>query len=118
MLIGAMFSCHRAHSPSSRSKRVTRSSFMTTNQPPVLMSGRQQSCPRDTNAVEVRQVYQRILAGASVRSRDVELDGTALVGHSGGGLWALWYALAHPDRVQTARGATGIRSAASRSPKP
>ena len=29
----------------------------------------------------------------------LELDSTALVGHSGGGLWALWYALAHPDRV-------------------
>jgi 2-hydroxy-6-oxonona-2,4-dienedioate hydrolase len=47
---------------------------MTTNPPPVLMSGRQQSRTRDANAVEVRQVYQRILAGASVRSRDVELD--------------------------------------------
>jgi pimeloyl-ACP methyl ester carboxylesterase len=30
----------------------------------------------------------------------VELDTTTLVGHSGGGLWALWYALAHPDRVR------------------
>jgi pimeloyl-ACP methyl ester carboxylesterase len=29
----------------------------------------------------------------------LELDSTALVGHSAGGLWALWYALAHPDRV-------------------
>jgi len=29
----------------------------------------------------------------------LKLDSTALVGHSGGGLWALWYALAHPDRV-------------------
>lgn len=27
------------------------------------------------------------------------LDTTALLGHSMGGLWALWYALAHPDRV-------------------
>jgi pimeloyl-ACP methyl ester carboxylesterase len=30
----------------------------------------------------------------------LELDATALVGHSGGGVWALWYALAHPDRVR------------------
>jgi pimeloyl-ACP methyl ester carboxylesterase len=28
------------------------------------------------------------------------LDATTLVGHSGGGVWALWYALAHPDRVK------------------
>jgi pimeloyl-ACP methyl ester carboxylesterase len=28
------------------------------------------------------------------------LDTTTLVGHSGGGVWALWYALAHPDRVE------------------
>ena len=30
----------------------------------------------------------------------LELDTTALLGHSGGGVWALWYALAHPDRVK------------------
>jgi pimeloyl-ACP methyl ester carboxylesterase len=30
----------------------------------------------------------------------LELDATTLVGHSGGGVWALWYALAHPDRVE------------------
>lgn len=29
----------------------------------------------------------------------LELDATALVGHSGGAMLALWYALAHPDRV-------------------
>jgi pimeloyl-ACP methyl ester carboxylesterase len=29
----------------------------------------------------------------------LELDAAALFGHSGGGVWALWYALAHPDRV-------------------
>jgi pimeloyl-ACP methyl ester carboxylesterase len=29
----------------------------------------------------------------------LELDATTLLGHSGGGAWALWYALAHPDRV-------------------
>ena len=30
----------------------------------------------------------------------LELDTTRLLGHSGGGAWALWYALAHPDRVE------------------
>ncbi len=30
----------------------------------------------------------------------LELDATTLVGHSGGGVWALWYALAHPGRVR------------------
>jgi pimeloyl-ACP methyl ester carboxylesterase len=30
----------------------------------------------------------------------LELDAVALLGHSGGGVWALWYALAHPDRVK------------------
>jgi pimeloyl-ACP methyl ester carboxylesterase len=29
----------------------------------------------------------------------LHLDTTALVGHSGGGVWALWYALARPERV-------------------
>jgi len=28
------------------------------------------------------------------------LDAAGLLGHSGGGLWALWYALARPDRVR------------------
>lgn len=28
------------------------------------------------------------------------LDDAALLGHSGGGLWALWYALARPERVR------------------
>jgi pimeloyl-ACP methyl ester carboxylesterase len=31
---------------------------------------------------------------------NLELDATTLLGHSGGGVWALWYALAHPDRVK------------------
>ena len=30
----------------------------------------------------------------------LELDTTTLLGHSGGAMWALWYALAHPDRVK------------------
>jgi pimeloyl-ACP methyl ester carboxylesterase len=30
----------------------------------------------------------------------LELDSSTLLGHSGGGLWALWYALANPDRVR------------------
>jgi pimeloyl-ACP methyl ester carboxylesterase len=144
------------------------------------MSRQQQARTRQTHSVEVRQVYERVLAGASVRGSYVEvgagnrihllekgagppvvllhgtgnsagfllpllnelhgvrvlapdlpgvglsdpidlpgdryretavawldrlldtleLDATALLGHSGGGLWALWYALAHPDRVK------------------
>jgi pimeloyl-ACP methyl ester carboxylesterase len=144
------------------------------------MSRQQQARTQQTHSVEVRQVYERVLAGASVGSRYVEvgagnrvhlleigtgppvvllpggagsagfflpllnelrgvralaldrpgqglsdpidlprdrysqtavawldglldtleLDTTALLGHSGGGLWALWYALAHPDRVK------------------
>ena len=144
------------------------------------MSGRQQTRTEQAHPAEVRQVYERVLAGTSVRSRSVEtpaagrvhlletgtgnpavvlhgtgnsagfllplldqlhgvqatapdlpgvglsdpvdlpraryreaavawLDGlldtlelpsAALVGHSGGGVWALWYALVHPDRVR------------------
>jgi pimeloyl-ACP methyl ester carboxylesterase len=144
------------------------------------MSGRQQTRTEQAHPAEVRQVYERVLAGTSVRSRSVEtpaagrvhlletgtgnpavvlhgtgnsagfllplldqlhgvqatapdlpgvglsdpvdlpraryreaavawldglldtleLPGAALVGHSGGGVWALWYALAHPDRVR------------------
>lgn len=30
----------------------------------------------------------------------LELETTALLGHSAGGVWALWYALAHPGRVR------------------
>ena len=30
----------------------------------------------------------------------LDVDAPALLGHSGGGIWALWYALARPDRVQ------------------
>jgi len=30
----------------------------------------------------------------------LELDSSALLGHSAGGVWSLWYALAHPDRVR------------------
>jgi pimeloyl-ACP methyl ester carboxylesterase len=30
----------------------------------------------------------------------LELDSAALLGHSAGGVWSLWYALAHPDRVR------------------
>jgi pimeloyl-ACP methyl ester carboxylesterase len=30
----------------------------------------------------------------------LELKTAALVGHSGGGMWTLWYALAHADRVE------------------
>ena len=141
---------------------------------------RQLTRTEQTHPVEVRQVYERVLAGSSVRGRPVEvgaggrvhllekgegppvvllhgtgnaagfllpllhelhgvraiapdlpgvglsdpielpadryretavawldrlldtlgLDATTLVGHSGGGVWALWYALAHPDRVR------------------
>lgn len=144
------------------------------------MSSRQQTPTGQAHPVEVRQVYERLLAGAPVRSRHVEvgdggrvhlletgtgspvvllhgtanpagfllpllrnldevhaiapdrpgvglsdpidlpadryretavawldrlldtleLDATTLLGHSGGGVWALWYALAHPERVE------------------
>jgi len=143
------------------------------------MSGQQQARKQQTHSAEVRQVYERVLAGASVRSRYVEvagdrvhllekgagapvvllhgtgnsagfflpllnelegvramaidlpgvglsdpidlprkryretavawldslldaleLDAAALLGHSGGGRWALWYAMAHPGRVK------------------
>jgi pimeloyl-ACP methyl ester carboxylesterase len=144
------------------------------------MSRQQLARTQQTHSVEVRQVYERVLAGSPVRSRHVEmgaggrvhllekgagppivllhgtgnsagfllpllnelhgvlamapdlpgvglsdpvdlpgdryretavawlgrlldtldLDATTLVGHSGGGVWALWYALAHPDRVR------------------
>ena len=145
------------------------------------MSARQQTRTQHAHSDELRQVYERVLAGSSVRSRAVEvgaaagrvhlletdgrkpvvllhgtanpagfllplleelhgvhaiapdrpgvglsdpidlprgryreaavawldrlldtleLDTTTLLGHSGGGLWALWYALAHPDRVE------------------
>jgi pimeloyl-ACP methyl ester carboxylesterase len=144
------------------------------------MSSRPQARTQQPHSAEIRQVYERLLAGAPVRSRHVEMDagnrvhlleqgagppvvllhgtgnpagfllpllqqlhgvraiapdlpgvglsdpvdlpraryretavawldglletlelrGATLVGHSGGGLWALWYALAHPDRVK------------------
>jgi pimeloyl-ACP methyl ester carboxylesterase len=144
------------------------------------MSGRQQTRTEQAHPAEVRQVYERVLAGTSVRSRWVEtpaggrvhlletgtgdpavvlhgtgnsagfllplldqlhsvhgialdlpgiglsdpvdlpraryreaavawldglldtleLPGASLVGHSGGGVWALWYALARPERVR------------------
>ena len=143
------------------------------------MSGQQQARKQQTHSAEVRQVYERVLAGASVRSRYVEvagdrvhllekgagppvvllhgtgnsagfflpllnelegvramaidlpgaglsdpidlprkryretavawldglldalkLEAAALLGHSGGGRWALWYAMAHPGRVK------------------
>jgi pimeloyl-ACP methyl ester carboxylesterase len=143
------------------------------------MSGRQQTRTQPGHSAEIQQVYERVLAGASVLSREVEvgggrvhllehgagkpvvvlhgtanpagfllplleeldgvhaiapdrpgvglsdpvdlprdgyreqavawldrlldtleLDATTLLGHSGGGVWALWYALAHPDRVE------------------
>jgi pimeloyl-ACP methyl ester carboxylesterase len=143
------------------------------------MSSRPQARTQQPHPAEIRQVYERLLAGASVRSRHVEvaggrvhllehgagppvvllhgtgdpagfllpllhelhgvraiapdrpgvglsdpidlpagryreaavawldrlldtleLDATTLLGHSGGGVWALWYALAHPDRVK------------------
>ena len=46
----------------------------------------------------------------------LELDTTALLGHSMGGLWALWYALAHPDRGGTA--GTGGHPCAAGHPLP
>jgi pimeloyl-ACP methyl ester carboxylesterase len=145
----------------------------------ATMSGRPQTRTQQPHSAEIRQTYERLLAGASVSSRHVELDAgnrvhllergagppvvllhgtanpagfllpllheldgvhaiapdrpgvglsdpvdapagryrqtavawldrlldtleldaTTLLGHSGGGLWALWYALAHPERL-------------------
>jgi pimeloyl-ACP methyl ester carboxylesterase len=39
------------------------------------MSGQQQARKQQTHSAEVRQVYERVLAGASVRSRYVEVAG-------------------------------------------
>ena len=39
------------------------------------MSGQQQARKRRTHSADVRQVYERVLAGASVRSRHVEVAG-------------------------------------------
>jgi pimeloyl-ACP methyl ester carboxylesterase len=144
------------------------------------MSSRQQVRTQQSHSAEIRQVYERLLTGASVRSRHVELgaghrvhlleqgagppvvvlhgtgnpagfmlpllhelhgvraiapdrpgvglsdpinlpaaryreaavawldrlldtlelDTTTLLGHSGGAMWAMWYALAHPDRIR------------------
>ena len=38
----------------------------------------------------------------------LELESFALAGASGGGLWALWYALAHPERVRRLALLTGV----------
>lgn len=39
------------------------------------MSGQQQARKQQTHSAEVRQVYERVLTGASVRSRYVEVAG-------------------------------------------
>ena len=47
-----------------------------------------------------RDRYRQVAVAWLDRLLDaLNLDATALVGHSAGGLWALWYALARPDRV-------------------
>jgi pimeloyl-ACP methyl ester carboxylesterase len=38
----------------------------------------------------------------------LELESSALAGASGGGIWALWYALAHPERVRRLVLLTGV----------
>ena len=48
----------------------------------------------------------------------LELDATTLAGHSGGGVWALWYALAHPDRVKRLRAARRAHVAEDPLPAP
>ena len=45
----------------------------------------------------------------------LELEAAVLVGASGGGVWATWYALAHPERVRRARHA-GLRADTARQP--
>jgi 2-hydroxy-6-oxonona-2,4-dienedioate hydrolase len=47
-----------------------------------------------------RDGYRESAVGWLDQILDVlELDTATLLGHSGGGMWALWYALAHPERV-------------------
>jgi hypothetical protein len=51
------------------------------------MDARQQTRTRHAHSVEIRQVYERVLAGTSVRSRAVELGAAGRVHllESGGG---------------------------------
>jgi pimeloyl-ACP methyl ester carboxylesterase len=51
-------------------------------------------------------VDRRRFRGAAVEFIDevlaaLRLDAVTLVGQSGGGVWALWYAMAHPERVRS-----------------
>jgi pimeloyl-ACP methyl ester carboxylesterase len=55
------------------------------------------SDPADLPAARYRE---RAVAWLDRLLDALELDATTLLGHSGGGVWALWYALAHPDRVR------------------
>ena len=61
------------------------------------LPGRGLSAPID---LPRHQYRERAVAWVDRLLDALALDNTALVGHSGGGLWALWYALAHPDRVK------------------
>ena len=62
----------------------------------VDLPGRGMSDPVD----QARDRYRETAVAWLDRLLDaLGLEATAVLGHSGGGLWSLWYALAHPDRV-------------------
>jgi pimeloyl-ACP methyl ester carboxylesterase len=54
----------------------------------------------DPADLPVARYRERAVAWLDRLLDTLELDATTLLGHSGGGVWALWYALAHPDRVR------------------
>ncbi len=50
-------------------------------------------------ALPRRRLQEGVVAWLDQLLDDLGLDSTAMLGHSGGARWALWYALARPERV-------------------